>query len=192
MELLSRKDWIRKYYPIAAKVTAGTGIFPETMLAMAVVESQGKGSDGNYYPGLGLVARTANNYFGIKASSGWKGATIDLPTPGDADKISTFRKYSSVAESIADFINFLKVNPRYSRSGVFSAPSYPEQIVAIARAGYAENPNYSSLITSVANKVKEYTADIRNTIERNSGTLLPILIAGFLIGAFFLHKKLIG
>lgn len=192
MELLSRKDWIRKYYPIAAKVTAGTGIFPETMLAMAVVESQGKGSDGNFYPGLGLVARTANNYFGIKASSGWKGATIDLPTPGDADKISTFRKYSSVAESIADFINFLKVNPRYSRAGVFSAPSYPEQIVAIARAGYAENPNYSSLITSVANKVKEYTVDIRDTIERNSGTLLPILIAGFLIGAFFLHKKLIG
>ena len=192
MELLNRKDWIRKYYPIAAKVTAGTGIFPETMLAMAVVESQGKGADGNWYPGLGLVARTANNYFGIKASSAWKGATIDLPTPGDADKISTFRKYNNVGESIADFINFLKVNPRYKNAGVFSAASYPEQIIAIARAGYAENPNYSSLITSVANKVKEYTADLRDTIERNSGTLLPILIAGFLIGAFFLHKKLIG
>jgi flagellar protein FlgJ len=192
MELLNRKDWIRKYYPIAAKVTAGTGIFPETMLAMAVVESQGKGADGNWYPGLGLVARTANNYFGIKASSAWKGATIDLPTPGDADKISKFRKYNNVGESIADFINFLKVNPRYKKAGVFSADSYPEQIIAIARAGYAENPNYSSLITSVANKVKEYTADLRDTIERNSGTLLPILIAGFLIGAFFLHKKLIG
>jgi flagellar protein FlgJ len=192
MELLGRKDWIRKYYPIAAKVTAGTGIFPETMLAMAVVESQGKGSDGNWYPGLGLVARTANNYFGIKASSAWKGATIDLPTPGDADKISKFRKYNSVSDSIADFINFLKVNPRYTKAGVFSAASYPEQIIAIARAGYAENPNYSSVITSVANKVKEYTADIRNTIDRNSGTLLPILLAGFLIGAFFLHKKLIG
>lgn len=192
MELLNRKDWIRKYYPIAAKVTAGTGIFPETMLAMAVVESQGKGTDGNWYPGLGLVARTANNYFGIKASSGWKGATIDLPTPGDADKISKFRKYNNVGESIADFINFLKVNPRYKNAGVFSADNYPEQIIAIARAGYAENPNYSSLITSVANKVKEYTADLRDTIEKNSGTLLPILIAGFLIGAFFLHKKLIG
>lgn len=192
MELLNRKDWIRKYYPIAAKVTAGTGIFPETMLAMAVVESQGKGSDGNYYPGLGLVARKANNYFGIKASSGWKGATIDLPTPGDADKISRFRVYNTIGDSIADFINFLKVNPRYTKAGVFSADSYPEQIIAIAKAGYAENPNYSNLITSVANKVKEYTIDLRNTIDRNSGTILPILIAGFLIGAFFLHKKLIG
>jgi len=192
MELLNRKDWIRKYYPIAAKVTAGTGIFPETMLAMAVVESQGKGSDGNYYPGLGLVARAANNYFGIKDSAGWKGATIALPTPGDADKISTFRKYNNVGESIADFINFLKVNPRYTKAGVFSSASYPEQIIAIAKAGYAENPNYGNLITSVANKVREYTADLKDTIDRNSGTLLPILIAGFLIGAFFLHKKLIG
>lgn len=192
MELLNRKDWIRKYYPIATKVTAGTGIFPETMLAMAVVESQGKGSDGNYYPGLGLVARTANNYFGIKDSSAWRGDTIDLPTPGDADKISTFRKYNSIGESIADFINFLKVNPRYTKAGVFSAANYPEQIIAIAKAGYAENPNYSNIITSVANKVKEYTEDLRNTIDKNSGTLLPILIAGFLIGAFFLHKKLIG
>jgi len=192
MELLNRKDWIRKYYPIAAKVTAGTGIFPETMLAMAVVESQGKGSDGNYYPGLGLVARAANNYFGIKDSAGWKGATIALPTPGDADKISTFRKYNNVGESIADFINFLKVNPRYTKAGVFSAASYPEQIIAIAKAGYAENPNYGNLITSVANKVREYTADLKDTINKNSGTLLPILIAGFLIGAFFLHKKLIG
>jgi len=192
MELLTRKDWIRKYYPIAARVTAGTGIFPETMLAMAVVESQGKGSDGNYYPGLGLVARAANNYFGIKDSASWKGATIDLPTPGDADKISTFRKYNNIGESIADFINFLKVNPRYTKAGVFSAANYPEQIIAIAKAGYAENPNYGNLITSVANKVREYTADLKDTIDRNSGTLLPILIAGFLIGVFFLHKKLIG
>ena len=47
-------------------------------------------------------------------------------------------------------------------------------------------------VVNYANKVKEYTADIRNTIDRNSSTLLPILLAGFLIGAFFLHKKLIG
>jgi flagellum-specific peptidoglycan hydrolase FlgJ len=190
MELLSRKDWIRKYYPIAVQITKGSGIYPETLLAMAVVESQGKGPDGNWYPGAGLVAREANNYFGIKASSGWKGATIDLPTPGDADKISTFRAYPTVADSISDFVRFLKVNPRYSKAGVFIAPSYPEQIIAIARAGYAENPNYSNLINSVAKKVTEYTTDLKNKLDKNSGTILPILIAGFLIGIFFLSKKL--
>ena len=43
--------------------TAGTGIFPETMLAMAVVESQGRAADGNYYPGLGLTAKKANKCY---------------------------------------------------------------------------------------------------------------------------------
>lgn len=190
MELLSRKDWIRKYYPIAAQVTKGSGIFPETLLAMAVVESQGKGPDGNWYPGLGLVAREANNYFGIKSSAGWKGDTVELPTPGDADKISVFRAYNTVGDSIADFVKFLQVNPRYTRAGVFSAPNYPEQIIAIARAGYAENPNYSSLVNSVAKKVTEYTKDLKATIDKNSGTILPILLAGFLIGLFFITKKL--
>jgi len=192
MELLSRKDWIRKYYPIAAQVTKGSGIFPETLLAMAVVESQGKGSDGNWYPGAGLVAREANNYFGIKASAGWKGDTIELPTPGDADKISVFRAYNTVGDSIADFVKFLQVNPRYTRAGVFSAPNYPEQIIAIARAGYAENPNYSSLVNSVAKKVTEYTKDLKATIDKNTGTILPILLAGFLIGLFFITKKISG
>jgi flagellar protein FlgJ len=192
MEILSRKDWTRKFYPVAVQVTKGTGIFPETMLAMAVVESQGKGSDGNFYPGLGLTARKANNYFGIKASSSWKGETIQLPTPGDADKISTFRKYNSVGESIADFVNFLIVNPRYTKAGVFSSKDYVEQIVAIARAGYAENPNYSSVVNSVAKKIAEQTKDLREKIEKNSGTILPILIAGFLIGSFFLYKKYIS
>lgn len=192
MEILSRKDWVRKFYPEAVQATKDTGIFPETMLAMAVVESQGEAKDGNYYPGLGLTARKANNYFGIKDSPTWKGETIQLPTSKDAKKVSTFRKYNSVQESIADFVKFLQINPIYTKAGVFAAKDYVEQIVAIARAGYAENPNYRKVITSVAKTIAEQTKDLRNTIDRNSSTLLPILLAGFLIGAFFLHKKLIG
>jgi flagellum-specific peptidoglycan hydrolase FlgJ len=192
MEKLNRRDWTRKYYPEAVAATKGSGIFPETMLAMAVVESQGKAPDGNWYPGLGLVARTANNYFGIKYSSKWKGATVDLPTPGDADKISRFRKYNSIRESIADFVEFLKVNPRYKAAGVFSATNYVDQIIAIARAGYAENPNYSNVVSSVARKVEEYTKDLVTAVNNNSRNILPLLIAGLLIGAFFLTNKLQG
>jgi flagellum-specific peptidoglycan hydrolase FlgJ len=192
MSLLTRKEWVKANWPAAVAATTGTGIFPETMLAMAVVESQGKAADGNWYPGLGLVARTANNYFGIKYSSRWKGATVDLPTPGDADKISRFRKYNSIRESIADFVEFLKVNPRYTAAGVFSATNYVDQIIAIARAGYAENPNYSNVVSSVAKKVQEYTKDLATTINNNSRNILPLLIAGLLIGAFFLSNKLQG
>lgn len=188
MEILTRENWIKKYWIDAVNATSGTNIFPETMLAMAVVESQGKGTDGNYYPGLGLVARKANNYFGIKASSAWKGKTIDLPTPGDADKISKFRVYPSLKDSIADFVKFLQDNPRYKKAGVFTSPDYVSQILSIARAGYAENPNYSSIVTSIANKVKNYVKDIVLPLQQNA-KYLPLLVAALIITGLFISKS---
>lgn len=189
MEILNREDWVKKYWLDAVAATAGTGIFPETMLAMAVVESQGKGTDGNYYPGLGLTARKANNYFGIKASTAWKGQVIELPTPGDADKISRFRVYANLKESIQDFVKFLQTNPRYKKAGVFAAPDYVSQILAIAKAGYSESGTYANIVTSVANKVKTYVKDIVIPITQN-GKYLPILVAALIITGLLISKNL--
>jgi flagellar protein FlgJ len=190
MELLKREDWVKRYWNEAVAATKGTKIFPETMLAMAVVESSGKAKDGNWYPGFGLLAQKANNYFGIKSSTGWKGATVALPTPGDADKISTFRVYPGLKESIADFVNFLQRNPRYENAGVFDSPDYVSQIVAIAKAGYAENPNYANMVSKIANSIKGWTKDIAKEIENNSRNIIPFLFAGALIGIFFLQHKM--
>jgi flagellar protein FlgJ len=188
MSLLTREQWIKTNWPSAVRATAGTGIFPETLMAMAVVESQGK-VNGTYYPGQGLVAKRANNYFGIKTSAAWKGATVALPTPGDADKISTFRVYPNFEASVADFVKFLQVNPRYKNAGVFTAQDYVSQIVSIAKAGYAENPNYADVISSVANKVKTLVKDIIVPIQDTGRKFLPLLVAAFIITAFFIAKK---
>jgi flagellar protein FlgJ len=187
--MLTREQFIKANYQQALNATRGTGIFPETLLAMAVVESQGKAADGNWYPGLGLVARKANNFFGIKASANWKGETISLPTPGDADKISVFRMYDSFEDSLKDFVNFLKVNPRYTKAGVFNSQDYPTQIVNIARAGYAENPNYSNIITSVANRVNKLMKDYIEPIQKNN-KILPLLAAALIITGYFIVKKI--
>ena len=189
MELLKREQWVKKHWNDAVAATSGTKIFPETMLAMAVVESSGKAKDGNWYPGYGLLAQKANNYFGIKSSKSWKGATVALPTPGDAEKISTFRVYPSLKESIADFVKFLQQNPRYEHNGVFDAKDYVSQIVAIAKAGYAENPNYASTVSKIADSVKSWTKDIAKEIENNSRSIIPFLFAGMLIGLFFLQQR---
>jgi len=191
MELLNREDWVKKHWIDAVAATAGTNIYPETMLAMAVVESQGKADDGNYYPGLGLTARKANNYFGIKASTAWKGQTISLPTPGDADKISIFRVYPSLKDSIKDFVKFLQDNPRYKKAGVFAAPDYVSQILAIAKAGYSESSTYASVVTSIANKVKNYVKDIVVPIAQN-GKYLPLLVAALIITGLLISKKIKG
>jgi flagellar protein FlgJ len=189
MELLNREDWVKKYWIDAVAATAGTNIFPETMLAMAVVESQGKAADGNYYPGLGLTAKRANNYFGIKASTAWKGKTVDLPTPGDAQKISRFRVYANLKESIQDFVKFLQTNPRYKKAGVFESPDYVSQILAIAKAGYSESSTYANIVTSVANKVKTYVKDIVIPITQN-GKYIPILVAALIITGLLISKNL--
>lgn len=189
MELLNREDWVKKYWIDAVAATAGTNIFPETMLAMAVVESQGKAADGNYYPGLGLTAKRANNYFGIKASTAWKGKTVDLPTPGDAQKISRFRVYANLKESIQDFVKFLQTNPRYKKAGVFESPDYVSQILAIAKAGYSESSTYANIVTSVANKVKTYVKDIVIPITLN-GKYIPILVAALIITGLLISKNL--
>ena len=45
--MLNREEFIKANYQAALNATKGTGIYPETLLAMAVVESQGKAQDGN-------------------------------------------------------------------------------------------------------------------------------------------------
>ena len=191
MELLTRENWVKKYWLDAVAATAGTKIFPETLIAQAVVESQQEAADGNYYPGLSLNARKANNYFGIKDSPQWKGDTIQLPTSKDGTKVSTFRKYGSFKESMMDYVDFLQSNPRYTTAGVFKAPDYVSQIVAIAKAGYAEGAGYAQLVTNVANSVRRYVKDIVIPIAQN-GKFLPILVAALIITGLLISKKLKG
>jgi flagellum-specific peptidoglycan hydrolase FlgJ len=186
---MTREEFTRKYYADAYRATLGTGIFPQTLLAMAIVESQGKNAAGNWEPGAGLVARRANNYFGIKDYPKWKGQTIDLPTPGDAQKISRFVVYSSIFDSFKGFVDFLKRNPRYEAKGVFNAPNYGEQITRIAAAGYAENPNYASVVKSVADKLRQYVKTTTEAVSSNR-VLFPLLFAGALVAVLLISKSL--
>jgi flagellar protein FlgJ len=163
--LLNRNAWTKANFPAARAATAGTGIFPETLLAIAIVESQGK-VKGVFYPGQAPLAKQANNFFGIKADRSWQGETIRMNTPRDAQPVSTFRKYNSFADSVADFVAFLQKNPRYRRAGVFTAPNYQEQILAIARAGYAEAGNYAEVITKVADSVAKAVGKVAGAVKK--------------------------
>jgi len=178
--LLTRKQYTELYFPLAKKVTKGTGIFPETLLAIDIVEGQGK-VNGVYYPAQSVLVRKANNHFGIKKYPKWNGKTIKVNTPNDAQKISEFVVYNNTEDSYKGFVNFLKINPRYQSAGVFNAESYPDQIIKIARAGYAENPNYANTIVSVANKINEVAKNIVTAKEPILKMLAAITVIGVLI-----------
>ena len=188
-----RAKWLKKYYMDAVRITAGTGIFPETLLAQAIAESQDENARGAYEPGLSLNARKANNYFGIKVYPKWKGPTIELPTSKDGKKRSTFTVYRDVLDSFAGYVKFLQVNPRYGKA--LRATNYPEQIALIAAEGYAENKQYQKDITQIATSIKTWAAKVKDfaqasqTATNNSSKLFPFLFAGFIIAAAIIIKN---
>jgi flagellar protein FlgJ len=158
--MITREQFVKQYFPIAAAVATGSGIFPEVVISAAILESSGK-INGVYYPGQSLLAQRANNFFGIKNSAAWKGPTITLNTGEVYNGIrvtvpGTFRKYTTARDSFADYIKFLQDNPRYKNAGVFAAKTPQEQTAALQRAGYATDPNYSSLLNSIMKGIQKF------------------------------------
>jgi len=160
MELLTRESFVKKYYPFVASITSGTGIFPQTLLSQAIIESQAK-VNGVYYPGQSGLAKKYNNYFGIKADSSWKGKSVNLSTGEVIDGKSVvikdnFRVYNSVNDSIKDYVNFLLSNPRYAKAGVFTASTPEDQAKKLQKAGYATSPTYADTIINVGKSIVDF------------------------------------
>lgn len=182
--MMTREQFVKTYYPGAHQLTQGTGLFPEIMMAQAIVESSGL-VNGLWYPGESLLAKVANNYFGIKASSQWKGKTITLNTGEVYNGVKVtvpgvFRVYASPVDSMIDYVNFLRSNPRYTTAGVFTAATPAIQAQRLKDAGYATDPNYPGLLISVYEGFKKWIPKIVDSVGGGGGLAL-LLIVGFLI-----------
>lgn len=135
----------------AEEASKTTGIPAKFMLGQAALES-GWGKH---------VMRTADggsshNLFGIKATGGWKGKTVDAVTTeyvnGVAQKrVEKFRAYDSYADSFRDYAKLLKNNPRYEKvlANAGDAQGFAQ---GLQRAGYATDPNYAAKLTHIINK----------------------------------------
>ena len=148
-----QRAFILKLVPIAQDNYNDYGIFPSVTIAQAIHESAWGKSD---------LSVKANNLFGVKADSSWKGQTIDMQTQehingSNITVMAKWRKYDSFEDSVKDHGKFLKENPRYEQSGVFKAKDYKEQAYAIRMAGYATDPQYASLICNI---IESYSLNI--------------------------------
>ena len=79
-----------------------SGVPASITLAQGILES----GDGN-----SPLAMYANNHFGIKCHSGWKGEAMYID---DDEKNECFRKYNDVYESFRDHSAFLANRSRYA------------------------------------------------------------------------------
>ncbi|WP_077341424.1 flagellar assembly peptidoglycan hydrolase FlgJ [Pseudocolwellia agarivorans] len=93
---------------------------------------------------------SSNNLFNIKADSRWQGdktstETLEFQQGAMVKKREPFRVYSSIAESVNDYVNFLSTNERYQPALEHS--SNVEQFLhKLQSAGYATDPNYANKI----------------------------------------------
>lgn len=153
----SQMKFINELKPEAIELYNKYGILPSITISQAILESGWGKSE---------LSVKANNLFGIKADKGWDGKSVSMKTGEFYNKtiVARFRAYDSKSKSLKDYGEFLHVNKRYKRNGVFSASNYLEQAKAIERAGYSTKQN--------KNGDKIYAEAVINLIRENNLQLI--------------------
>jgi len=138
---MTPQEFYSQYLPYAEKVSNQTGLDPRLVLAQAALET-----------GYGKSAPNMN-FFGIKSHGRKNGQTLQTSEFEDGQMVNrpaSFRGYESPDQSFQDYASFLKSNPRYE--GVLSARGLENQISAMAKSGYATDPNYGAKLANIAGK----------------------------------------
>lgn len=121
--------YIDNYKDIAIKHQQQYQIPASITLAQGILESGA---------GAGTLAKRANNHFGIKCHSSWKG---DFVYHDDDAKDERFRKYPSVEQSYEDHARFLKMK-RYAPLFELAITDYKGWARTLRKCGYATDPKY--------------------------------------------------
>lgn len=138
--------YIKQYKDIAIKHQKEYGIPASITLAQGLLES----SAGN-----SRLAREANNHFGIKCGSGWKGKTIKHKAERGKE---CFRKYKNAEESYEDHSRFLK-RDRYKPLFKLKTSDYKGWARTLRKCGYATDKKYPDKLISLIERYKLYQYD---------------------------------
>ncbi len=138
-----KQTFIDSLLPAAMEESKRTGVDPRIIVAQAAQETGwGKSAPGN-------------NFFGIK-SHGQDGGNSMMTTEvigGKPVRVrDSFCAYSSPADSVRGYGDFILQNPRYS--DFRSAQGLDAQLSALQASGYATDPNYSRSVGAIARGIQ--------------------------------------
>ncbi|WP_432709330.1 glucosaminidase domain-containing protein [Pedobacter sp.] len=140
-ESYSTLSYIESFKGVAIEQMNSSGIPASIILAQGILES----ANGN-----SSLAKYANNHFGIKCTSEWKGKGY---YKDDDAKNDCFRVYKDARESYRDHSEFLK-RKRYSFLFELDKNDYKNWAYGLKQAGYATNPKYPELLINLINRYK--------------------------------------
>jgi len=144
---LDRKDYIREFKDLAIREMKRTGIPASIKLAQAMLESDN---------GNSTLAQKANNHFGIKCHSNWKGGKV---YHDDDRRNECFRKYRTVYESYEDHSDFIVRGQRYSFLFDLNPTDYKSWARGLQKAGYATSKTYASMLIKIIEDNQLYVYD---------------------------------
>lgn len=131
------EDYIDQFSEIAMQEMKQYGIPASITLAQGILESGA---------GQGTLSVRANNHFGIKCHSAWKG---DYVHHDDDEDQECFRKYVDAKYSYRDHSLFLTTRGRYSFLFDLSKKDYKGWAKGLKKAGYATDPKYPNKLISI-------------------------------------------
>jgi len=147
----AQADFIERMWPHAVSAQRATGVPAAFVVGQAALESGWGRSEIRHADGRG-----AHNLFGVKATGGWTGPTVDVTTTEYVDgkavkSVERFRAYASYAEAFRDWASLMSGNARYApvlRAGQ-SAEGFAQ---GLQRAGYATDPRYADKLERTINQ----------------------------------------
>ncbi len=151
---LSKQEYRLKYEQIALNHQLDYHIPASITIAQGILESNS---------GNSVLAKKANNHFGIKCHSNWTGEKIYMD---DDAANECFRSYSSAEESYKDHSEFLKNGKRYQFLFSYSVDDYKNWAYGLKKAGYATNPEYAELLIKIIEELN------LNKLLENPNTLV--------------------
>lgn len=144
----SPEEFVQRMMPHARRAAARLGVAPEVLVAQSALETGWgrhvmRDADG----------RSSHNLFGIKATGGWRGDSVRLPTLEYRDgiarrEVAAFRGYPDEAASFADYARLVSNHPRYQQA-IANAGSAEGYLRGLQAAGYATDPAYADKILAI-------------------------------------------
>jgi flagellar protein FlgJ len=159
----SADHFIADILPQAQAAAKSLGVSAELLLAQSALETGWGKHTIKFADG-----RSSNNLFGIKAGPDWQGDSLHKTSLEHRDgilqnQVSSFRAYATPAQSLADYVDFIKTNPRYQQALQHGGDDQA-YIREIHNAGYATDPQYADKIIGILNG---------ETLQRTLASLNP-------------------
>lgn len=138
---ISQTEYVDTWKDVAVQQMLEHRIPASITMAQGILES-GYGNS--------TLAIKANNHFGIKCHSDWKGKKV---YHDDDKKGECFRKYPNAMESFVDHSLFLTSKSRYADLFELKITDYKSWAKGLRKAGYATNPKYPDLLIDLIERL---------------------------------------